>query len=100
MTAEDLASYQVETKKALHVKIQDYDMYTTTAPSSGAWLALALKIFDNMKWTANDLKNHATEVFHKMIETFKFAYAPSTFLGDPRFTDKTDEVSLLMRGRR
>lgn len=92
MKAEDLASYQVVSKKALHVKIQDYDMYTTSAPSSGAWLALALKIFENMKWTAADLKNDAATVFHKIIETFKFSYAPATFLGDPRYTDKVAEV--------
>lgn len=92
MTIEDLAAFQVESRKAIHVKIAGYDMYTTPAPSSGTWLALTLKVWENLKWTAKNLEKNAENVFHKMIETFKYAYAPATYLGDPRKTKYTAQV--------
>lgn len=47
-------------------------------------------------WTRDDLVNDmkAPLTYHNIIEAFKFAYAPATFLGDPKFTNFTKDVRI------
>ena len=92
MTKEDLASYQVNVRDALTANISGLQLMTSTAPSSGSLLILALKIMEKFKWKPEDLLNNPALVYHQMVEAMKFAYAPTTYLGDPRFTEGVDKV--------
>jgi len=92
MTLSDLENFEVAKRTPLKTKINNMHILTTGAPSSGSFLALALKIMSKFKWTSNDLRNNADKVYHQIIEVMKFAYAPLTFLGDPRFTTHIKEV--------
>lgn len=96
MTLEDLQKFQVARRRPLKTKINNYNILTTGSPSSGSFLALALKIMTHFNWTSNDLRNNADKVYHQMIEVMKMAYAPLTFLGDPRYTPHIKEVEEYM----
>lgn len=93
MKKEDLAGFQVQVRDALQTEINGYKLLSTPAPSSGALMALCLKIMSLFKWKPKDLLENPALVYHQMIESLKFAYAPTTYLGDPRFTKHTKEVS-------
>lgn len=92
MRKEDLAGFQVQVRDALQTEINGYKLLSTPAPSSGALMALCLKIMSLFKWKPKDLLENPALVYHQMIESLKFAYAPTTYLGDPRFTKHTKEV--------
>jgi len=92
MTSKDLASYRTIERGPLRTTVGGFEMLTTPPPGAGSLLALALKIMDGYNWTAKDLKDRPALTYHRIIEAMKFAYAPFTFLGDPRYTNHTDEV--------
>jgi len=71
-------------------------MLTTPPPGSGALISLAIKIMSNYNWTADSQYKDRALLYHRVVEAFKFAYAPFTFLGDPRKTEHTEEVCKYM----
>lgn len=92
MTVDDLAKFQVAVEEPVKAKVKDYDLITTPSPSSGALLAMIMKLLAKFNWGPNNLRDNPQLVYHDMIETFKYAYAPTTFLGDPRFNNHTKQV--------
>ena len=50
--------------------------------------------FVGFNWTRDDIKNpdKIPLTYHRIVESLKFAYAPFTYLGDPKFTNHTKEV--------
>jgi len=70
-------------------------LYTAGLPASGAILSFILNIFDEYGFTPASIAdfNATTLTYHRMIETFKYAYALRTNLGDATFVDMA-EVSI------
>lgn len=66
-------------------------LFTTGLPGSGALLAFILNVFENYGFTASNMAdfNATTLTYHRMIETFKYAYAFRANLGDGRYVDMT-----------
>ena len=60
-------------------------LFTTPAPTSGNLLAFMTNILDGYQSL-----DYSALTFHRLIETFKFAYAKRTELGDPDFVDVAD----------
>lgn len=92
MSSSDLSGYRAIERGPLRTKVAGLEMLSTPPPGSGALISLALKIMDGMKLSAEQLQQHTALTYHKMVEAMKFAYAPFTFLGDPRHTKHTEEV--------
>lgn len=92
MTKEDLAKYQVVIQDPLKTKINNFNVLSVPSPGSGALLLLSLKIMSKFNWKPKDFLDNPALVYHQMIEAFKLAYAPTTFLGDPRFTPHAHQV--------
>lgn len=57
-------------------------LFTTPAPSSGPLLAFILNIISGY-----DFMDYSALSFHRIIESFKYAYAKRSDIGDPEFLD-------------
>lgn len=59
-------------------------VYSTGLPASGGLLSLILNVFDEFHFTPSDLANTTSiiKTYHRILETFKYAYAMRTKLGD------------------
>lgn len=110
ITKQDLAEYEVDYQEALNVSLNgSLTAFTTHAPSSGPILIFILNIlrgighfpsvlfppffrFQGYNVSADDLKNTTTAslFYHRLIESFKFAYAKRSELGDPLKVNITD----------
>lgn len=67
-------------------------LFTTGVPGSGAILAFILNVFDDYGFTPASIAdfNATTLTYHRMIETFKYAYALRMNLGDGAFINMTE----------
>ena len=79
--------YNFRAKWEEPVATEFYDgtkVFTTGVPGSGGLLSLILNVFDEFHFTPNDLTNTTSTIktYHRMIETYKYAYALRTQLGD------------------
>ncbi|CAH1276370.1 unnamed protein product [Diabrotica balteata] len=93
ITVEDMHNYSPRWQPAISTQFKDgRTMHTHPLPSSGPILALMLNVWDNYLDTNNP---ESIENYQKMIETFKFAYAKRTLLGDENFVDVTEVMANL-----
>lgn len=71
-------------------------LFTTGLPGSGAVLSFILNVLDDYGFTpASMIDFNATILtYHRMIETFKYAYALRTDLGDGAFVDMTEVINI------
>jgi len=94
ITLTDLSGYRAIERGPLRTRVKGLELLTTPPPGSGALISLALKIMAGFNWTRDDIQNpdKRSLTYHRIIESLKFAYAPFTYLGDPKFTNHTKEV--------
>ncbi|KAJ1338765.1 gamma-glutamyltranspeptidase [Microdochium nivale] len=93
MTLRDLAGYVAIFRKPLKMRYKDdYDLYTSGVPSSGAVLLNTLKIMEGYR---DDVDANTT--LHRLNEAMRFAYGAHQVLGDPAYLSDVDsfEASLL-----
>lgn len=93
MTIDDLKNYRVKwTDPIINTFSNGSKLYTSNLPGSGGLLVLILNIFEELKFSSSNLKslNDTIKTYHRMIETWKYAYAIRSQMGDPDFTDMTD----------
>ncbi len=83
---DDLRKYDVDFHEAISIDLNNsLKAFTTLAPSSGPILAFILNIMSGYNFHSNDLNSieKAGIFYHRLIETFKFAFAKRSQLGDP-----------------
>ena len=56
------------------------------------WIVCYLRSLTGFKFGPEDIKERPELTYHRMIEAFNFAAAKETYLTDPLFSDKTDQV--------
>ena len=49
-------------------------------------------VCSGFNFSAQDMKERPILTYHRIIEAFNFVAAKETYLTDPRFSNKTDEV--------
>lgn len=84
----DLENYKIKHRPVLRSSFYDYDVITTSLPTSGMFIIEALKILErinirDIKYFINNENSYI--MYHIMIETFKFIFAERGRFGDPDF---------------
>ncbi|CAF1417852.1 unnamed protein product [Adineta ricciae] len=86
LTLNDLRQYGLDFQEALSFNLNSsLKAFTTSAPSSGPILALILNIMLGYDFQPTDLNetNTAALFYHRLTESFKFAFAKRSELADP-----------------
>ncbi|KAI1298615.1 Glutathione hydrolase 1 proenzyme [Halotydeus destructor] len=100
ITADDIKSYKPIVYDALEMDIENTDlrMFGTRPPGSGAILGFMLNVmagYGDLFPQAKYSEEGSALYYHRLVETFKFAYARRMFMGDERFDDVTEVMANL-----
>lgn len=98
ITREDLLFYKPLITKATEITLDNgVRVFSPPPPSSGVLLSFMLNVLDGYNFTGADMSTTegAIRTLHRVIETFKFAYAKRTDLADENFANITDLVANL-----
>ncbi|XP_032675848.1 scoloptoxin SSD14-like isoform X2 [Odontomachus brunneus] len=93
ITMKDLNEYRVSWDQPIQTNLSGgLNLFTTGLPGSGAVLSFILNVFDDYGFSSASIAglNATTLTYHRMIETFKYAYALRTNLGDGNFNDMSE----------
>ncbi|XP_076654629.1 scoloptoxin SSD14 isoform X2 [Halictus rubicundus] len=90
LTTKDLNSYRAIWEEPLKANLfNGIRLYTVGMPASGALLTYILNILDNFHFTPDSIADYNSTIltYHRMIETFKYAYALRNEMADKQFVD-------------
>ncbi|XP_076233125.1 scoloptoxin SSD14 isoform X2 [Calliopsis andreniformis] len=90
LTMKDLNKYRATWDDPLEANISDgIKLFTVGAPASGALFTYILNILDGYHFTPDSLADYNQTIltYHRIIETFKYAYGLRNDLGDKEFVD-------------
>lgn len=88
LTIEDLMEYKVRWEEPeVSTIIHNYKMYTNPLPATGLLITFMLNVLTGYEPSVPSVTS-----LHRIAETFKFAYAERTELGDASFVDGMTEV--------
>ncbi|XP_011495084.1 PREDICTED: gamma-glutamyltranspeptidase 1-like [Ceratosolen solmsi marchali] len=85
ITIKDLNDYRVKWQEPVATILDDgTKVYTTGLPGSGGLLAFMLNVLNEFQFSPIDLADTKSIIrtYHRIIETYKYAYALRTQLGD------------------
>lgn len=77
-----------------HSILADHTFYSLPAPSGGPTLLFMLGILQHY---GLNMTSDLNLTYHRLVETFKFAYAERTKLGDPHCDDLQDQICIQSR---
>ncbi|KAF8587807.1 gamma-glutamyltranspeptidase [Ramaria rubella] len=86
LTTSDLANYTAIIRKPANITYRNHRIFSTIAPSSGAVVLSALKIFEGYPADASETDPAINLTTHRLIQATRFGYAQRTNFGDPAFT--------------
>ncbi|KZC10657.1 Gamma-glutamyltranspeptidase 1, partial [Dufourea novaeangliae] len=98
LTIEDLQSYRTTWVDPLQSKLSNgMKVYTVGTPASGALFIYILNILDNFHFTPDSIADYNSTIltYHRMIETFKYAYALRNDMADKEFVDMKELIGNL-----
>ncbi|XP_013186877.1 glutathione hydrolase 1 proenzyme [Amyelois transitella] len=84
ITEEDLRNYKTEWQEPVAVPLtEEHTLYTSPLPGSGGVLAFILNMLRGWVESGSEAPPGSNLYWHRVVETFKFAYGLRTHLGDP-----------------
>ncbi|XP_074026664.1 glutathione hydrolase 1 proenzyme isoform X2 [Leptinotarsa decemlineata] len=90
ITVDDLKKYTPEWSKPVTSTINgNHNLYSSPVPGSGAILAFIMNILDGF---LNESNPFSIVNYQRIVESFKFAYAKRTELGDEKFVPNVKEL--------
>ncbi|CAM6000911.1 unnamed protein product, partial [Sphagnum balticum] len=101
VTLEDFNSYSVVVNESEPVMLKDgMKVFTLPPPSSGLMISFIMNVMKGFDFSPVNNKNVSNQTqlnifYHRLIETFKHAYAKRTFLGDSEFVNVSKVVDEL-----
>ncbi|KAL4833917.1 hypothetical protein H8958_011746 [Nasalis larvatus] len=95
LTLQDLAKFQPEVVDALEVPLGDYSLYSPPPPAGGAILSFILNVLRGFNFSAESVARPEGRVnmYHRLVETLKFARGQRWRLRDPRSHPKLQNAS-------
>ncbi|XP_024887153.1 glutathione hydrolase 1 proenzyme-like [Temnothorax curvispinosus] len=87
ITRRDFQEYRAIWKKPIALKMGNLTIYSAPPPGSGAILIFIMNVFRRLLPVRNEY-----EMWQRIVETFKWAYARRTELGDPDFVEGIDTL--------
>ncbi|XP_029158829.1 glutathione hydrolase 1 proenzyme-like isoform X3 [Nylanderia fulva] len=93
ITMKDLNEYRVSWDQPIQTNLSGgIKLFTTGLPGSGPVLSFILNVLDDYGFTPASIADFNSTIltYHRMIETFKYAYALRTDLGDGAFVDMSE----------
>ncbi|KAL0883244.1 hypothetical protein ABMA27_016668 [Loxostege sticticalis] len=98
ITEDDLRNYKVEWQEPIAVPItSEHTLYSVPLPGSGSVLAFILNMLRDWVDAGSAAPVGSNLYWHRVVETFKFAYAKRTGLGDPSRSELTKRILQLER---
>ncbi|KAJ7138819.1 gamma-glutamyltranspeptidase [Mycena filopes] len=92
LTTHDLANYTALIREPVNITYRNNRIFSTVAPSSGAVVLSALKIFEGYRGNYTDSDPEINVTTHRLIEATQFAYGQRTQYGDPAFTSNVTDL--------
>ncbi|KAJ6552579.1 gamma-glutamyltranspeptidase [Mycena vulgaris] len=92
ITAHDLAGYAAIVREPANITYRNSRIFSTVAPSSGAVVLSAMKIFEGYQGNYTDSDPEINVTTHRLVEAAQFAYGQRTQYGDPAFTANVSEL--------
>lgn len=99
VTMEDFSSYQAIVSDAVEVDLDDdYTVFSHPIPSSGILVPFIMRVMKGFNFTSNVFKTEyqSSLFYHRLIETFKHAYAHRALFGD-QSSPELSEVSFFVQ---
>lgn len=93
ITMKDFNAYRATWEKPIEAELNNgIKIYTPSTPGSGSLLGFILNVFDGFRFTPQSLSdfNSTIVTYHRMLETYKYAYALRGNMGDKDFVDMTE----------
>ncbi|KAJ7693149.1 gamma-glutamyltranspeptidase [Mycena rosella] len=92
LTTHDLANYSAIVREPVNITYRNSRIFSTVAPSSGAVVLSALKVFEGYRGNYTDSDPEINVTTHRLIEATQFAYGQRTQYGDPAFTSNVTDL--------
>ncbi len=86
MTLDDLRDYRVAVREPASISFRDFNVYSTSAPSSGA---VCLSVLKTMEQYPPSHLSDTNLTMHRFDEAMRFAYGARVELGDPDYVSGT-----------
>lgn len=86
LTKKDLKEYKLDFKEALSINLNNsFKLYTSSSPSSGSIILFIINLMFGFNFKLNDFNSidNLSLFYHRLIESFKFAFIKRSQLGDP-----------------
>ncbi|XP_055454932.1 glutathione hydrolase 5 proenzyme isoform X1 [Psammomys obesus] len=85
LTVQDLAAFQPEVVEPLELPLGNYTLYSPPPPAGGAVLSFILNVLKGFNFTAEMVARpeEKVTVYHRLVETLKFAVGQRWRLWDP-----------------
>ncbi|XP_040859685.1 glutathione hydrolase 5 proenzyme isoform X2 [Ochotona curzoniae] len=100
LTMKDLGDFHPEILDALEMSLGDYTLYSPPPPAGGAILSFILNVLRGFNFSADSVASPegSVDVYHHLVETFKFAWGQKWRLWDPRSHPEMQNDSLPLLG--
>ncbi|XP_043272788.1 scoloptoxin SSD14-like isoform X2 [Venturia canescens] len=99
LTMNDLKNYRALWSKPVRTKLSGgLELISSGLPSSGPLLVFVINVLENYHFNSESLANldDAITTYHRIIETWKYAYAMRGQLGDGDFSDMAEMTEKLI----
>ncbi|XP_007955576.1 glutathione hydrolase 5 proenzyme [Orycteropus afer afer] len=101
LTLQDLAAFRPDVVDSLELPLDDYTLYSPPPPGGGAVLSFILNVLRGFNFSAETVATAEgrVDMYHRLVETLKFAEGQKWRLRDPHSHLETQNASQELLGK-